>query len=79
MSIINAADSLMGIFGYTRVKCAYCVFSIGTDKADMYCEYHGELVKPDSQCEEYMRETQGDAFAQQVKAKVVQAGKARTK
>ena len=27
----------------------------------------------------YMRETQGDAFAQQVKAKVVQAGKARTK
>ncbi len=27
----------------------------------------------------YMRETQGDAFAQQVKAKVVAAGKARTK
>ena len=27
----------------------------------------------------YMRETHGDAFAQQVKAKVVAAGKARTK
>ena len=27
----------------------------------------------------YMRETQGDAFAQQVKAKVVAAGKARVK
>ena len=27
----------------------------------------------------FMRETQGDAFAQQVKAKVVAAGKARTK
>ena len=28
---------------------------------------------------QFMRETQGDAFAQQVKAKVVQAGKARVK
>ena len=28
---------------------------------------------------QFMRETQGDAFAQQVKAKVVQAGKARAK
>lgn len=28
---------------------------------------------------QFMRETQGEAFAQQVKAKVVQAGKARTK
>ena len=27
----------------------------------------------------YMRETQGEAFAQQVKAKVVAAGKARAK
>lgn len=58
----QAADALMGIFGMTRVKCAYCVFSIGTDKADMYCEYHGELVKPDSQCEEFEREpgSEGD-------------------
>ena len=28
---------------------------------------------------QFMRETQGDAFAQQVKAKVVAAGKARVK
>lgn len=56
MSIINAADSLMQIFGFNRVKCAYCVFSIGTDKADMYCERKDELVQPDSQCEQYMRE-----------------------
>lgn len=60
MSIINAADSLMQIFGYTRVECRYCVYSLGTDKADMYCERKDELVKPDSQCPEYMREPGSD-------------------
>ena len=60
MPVINSADSLMEIFGFHRVKCRHCVYSIGTDKADMYCEYHGELVSPDSQCEEYMRATGAD-------------------
>ena len=42
--MIAAADSLMQIFGYTRVECRYCVYSLGTDKADMYCERRDELV-----------------------------------
>ena len=53
---LNTADSLMSIFGLHRAKCRHCVYSLGTDKQDMYCERQDELVKPDSQCEEFMRE-----------------------
>ena len=62
MSVISQADSLMAIFGYRRVACRYCIHSVGTDKADMYCAHIRELVQPDSQCEAYMREigSEGD-------------------
>ena len=61
MPVINAAYSLMQIFGYKRVACRYCDYSLGTDKADMYCERKDELVQPDSQCEQYMREVGSEA------------------
>lgn len=57
---MSAADTLMSIFGLHRAKCRHCVYSLGTDKADMYCEHKDELVKPDSQCPEYMREPGSD-------------------
>lgn len=60
MAVISAADSLMAIFGYKRVQCAYCTFSIGTDKGDMLCAKRVDLVQPDDQCEEFMREPGAD-------------------
>lgn len=63
MSVINQADSVMAIFGFTRVKCYHCVHSIGTDAGDTYCTELERLVKDDDQCELWMCEigVEGDA------------------
>ena len=41
-------------------KCAYCVFSIGTNQKDMLCTERNELVQPDICCEKFMREPGAD-------------------
>lgn len=63
MTVINQADSLMEIFGFTRVQCRHCVHSIGTDAGDMLCTELERLVKADDQCDLWMREVgvEGDA------------------
>lgn len=53
---MREVDTLMSIFGLHRAQCRHCAYSLGTDKADMYCERKDELVKPDDQCPKYMRE-----------------------
>lgn len=60
MTIINAADSLMAIFGYTRVTCDTCVHSVGTDGPVLLCNHRNVLVERDSQCPDFLREPGSD-------------------
>ena len=56
MSVINAADSLMAIFGYKRVHCDTCYHSVGISSTKMQCNSLSVIVRRDDQCEKYVRE-----------------------
>jgi hypothetical protein len=60
MAVISSADSLLAIFGYTRVSCATCRFSEGTESTLMNCQVRHRLVDRDDQCNKYEREPGAD-------------------
>ena len=60
MSIIQSADSIVALFGYKRVACAYCTHSIGTDAPLLLCDHTKQLVERDAQCPAFSREPGSD-------------------
>ena len=56
MSVINAADQIMAIFGFKRVRCESCYYSEGVSSTQMKCNSLSIIVRRDDQCEKYVRE-----------------------
>lgn len=54
--VIGAADSLMAVFGFYRVKCVFCAHSIGREEAMLLCQKRQILVDRESQCQFFERE-----------------------
>ena len=56
MSVIQQADALLGIFGYSRVQCSTCTHSIGTEAPLLLCSHRQVMVDRDAQCKSYERD-----------------------
>lgn len=56
MSVINAADQIMAIFGFKRVRCDSCCHSRAISSTEIHCNSLSIIVRRDDQCEKYVRE-----------------------
>ena len=56
MSVINAADSLMAIFGFKRVRCDTCCYARAINSTQIHCNSLSIIVRRDDQCEKYQKD-----------------------